>query len=98
MDFDEEIKNAIESEDWLVETSLHTPTFECQIKPDGTMFLRGPALREGFTLEAAQALTSFLLENVEVPAKPEPYDFSDFRPIRVDLPEPPKHLPLGFQM
>ncbi len=41
------------------ETRLHTPTFEALLKEDGTLWLSGPALQEGFSVEAVQALTRF---------------------------------------
>src|SRR6266566_4398203 len=62
---------------WTQEETLHTPTFEATIKPDGTLWLRGAALREGFSVEAAQALTRFLSERVKLPPVEPPYDFGD---------------------
>jgi hypothetical protein len=58
LSFDEEIK----SEHWTEETGLHTPTFEATLKADGTLWLTGAALREGFSVEAVQSLTRFLSE------------------------------------
>ena len=66
------------------ETRLHTPTFEALLKADGTLWLSGPALAEGFSVEAAQALTRFLSERVHLPPVEPPYDFKDFTPRRVD--------------
>ncbi|SRR6266446_9675115 len=69
---------------WTEETRLHTSTFEALLKVDGTLWLRGPALHEGFSVEAAQALTRFLSERVKLPPVEPPYDFSDFTPRRID--------------
>ncbi|HET8851704.1 MAG TPA: hypothetical protein VFN02_04200 [Ktedonobacteraceae bacterium] len=68
---------------WTEETRLHTPTFEALLKADGTLWLKGAALREGFSVEAVQALTRFLSERVKLPPVEPPYDFSDFtsRPV-----------------
>jgi hypothetical protein len=84
MDFDD-FEEAIKSEHWKdMGTTLHTPTFEAHLLPDGTLFLSGPALGEGFSAEAVQALTRFLSERVTVPPLEPPADFSDFVPRRVD--------------
>jgi hypothetical protein len=69
---------------WTEETRLHTPTFEALLKADGTLWLSGPALAEGFSVEAAQTLTRFLSERVQLPPVEPPYDFKDFTPRRVD--------------
>ncbi len=74
----------LDPKNWTEETYLHTPTFEALIKADGTLWLSGPALREGFSVEAVQALTRFLSERVQLPPVEPPYDFSDFAPRRVD--------------
>ena len=68
---------------WTEETCLHTPTFEALLKADGTLWLSGPALAEGFSVEAAQALTRFLSERVQLPPVEPVYDFKDFTPKRV---------------
>ena len=80
LSFEEEIN----PQRWTEETTLHTPTFEALLKTDGTLWLRGPALAEGFSVEAAQALTRFLSERVQLPPVEPPYDFKDFTPRRVD--------------
>ncbi len=69
---------------WTEETCLHTPTFEAKLKADGTLWLSGPALQEGFSVEAVQALTRFLSERVQLPPVDPPYDFKDFTPQRVE--------------
>jgi hypothetical protein len=78
-------EKALKPENWTVEHILHVPTFEAYLQVDGTLRLRGSALREGFSPEAAQALTRFLSEHVTLPPIEQPYDFSDFTPRRVDL-------------
>ncbi len=78
--FDEEL----DPKNWTEETRLHTSTFEALLKADGTLWLKGPALREGFSVEAAQALTRFLSERVKLPPVEPSYDFSDFTPRQVD--------------
>ena len=78
-------EEAIKPENWTREDVLHTPTFEALLQEDGTLYLRGVALHEGFSPEAVQALTRFLSERVKVPDLPPPYDFSDYTPRRVDL-------------
>jgi hypothetical protein len=80
----EDFIEALKPENWTEEQILHTPTFEAHIQPDGTLFLRGPALHEGFSVEAVQALTRFLSERVKLPPLEPTYDFSDFTPKRVD--------------
>jgi len=52
LDFHQEL----DPTNWTEETRLHTPTFEALLRADGTLWLRGPALAEGFSEEAAQAL------------------------------------------
>ncbi len=74
LSFEEQLDPA----NWTEETRLHTPTFEALLKADGTLWLSGPALAEGFSVEAVQALTRFLSERVQ------PYDFKDFTPKRVE--------------
>lgn len=69
---------------WTEETALHTSTFEALLKADGTLWLKGAALREGFSVEAVQALTRFLSERVKLPPVEPPYDFSDFTPRPVE--------------
>ena len=83
LSFEEEINPA----NWQEEIILHTPTFEALLKPDGTLWLSGPALAEGFSVEATQALARFLSERVKLPPIEPPYDFSDFIPRRVDTGE-----------
>jgi len=80
LSFDEEL----DPSKWTEETALHTPTFEAVLKADGTLWLSGPALREGFSVEAAQSLTRFLSERVKLPPVEPPYDFSDFTPRSVE--------------
>ncbi len=74
----------LDPKNWTEETRLHTPTFEARLLADGTLWLSGPALREGFSVEAVQALTRFLLERVQLPPLEPPYDFSDFTPRPVE--------------
>ena len=80
LSFEEEIN----PQRWTEETRLHTPTFEATLKADGTLWLKGAALREGFSVEAVQALTCFLSERVRLPPMEPPYDFSDFTPRPVE--------------
>jgi hypothetical protein len=80
----EDFEEALKPENWVEETVLHTPTFEALLKSDGTLFLSGPSLREGFSVEAVQALTRFLSERVELPPLEPPYDFSDFTPKPIE--------------
>jgi len=80
LSFEEEL----DPKNWTEETRLHTPTFEVLLKADGTLWLSGPALCEGFSVEATQALTRFLSERVQLPPVEPPYNFSDFTPKRVD--------------
>lgn len=79
LSFEEEIN----PQHWMEEIRLHTPTFEALLKVDGTLWLKGAALREGFSVEAVQALTRFLSERVKLPPVEPPYDFEDFisRPV-----------------
>ena len=60
LSFEEEIN----PQRWTEETRLHTPTFEATLKADGTLWLKGAALREGFSVEAVQALTCFRVTSV----------------------------------
>ncbi len=69
---------------WTEETRLHTPTFEALLKEDGTLWLSGPAMQEGFSVDAVQVLTRFLSERVQLPPMEPPYDFSDFTPRPVE--------------
>lgn len=80
LSFDDEVNPA----NWTEETRLHTPTFEAVLKADGTFWLSGPALREGFSSADVAALTRFLSERVQLPPIEPPYDFADFTPRRVD--------------
>ncbi len=80
LSFDEEL----DPKNWTEETRLHAPTFEALLKEDGTLYLSGPALHEGFSIEAVQALTRFLAEHVKLPPVEPPYDFKDFTPKRVE--------------
>lgn len=81
---EDDFEQALQPSNWLETKQLNTPTFIATITPDGSFFLRGPALVEGFSKEAVQALTRFLSENVQLPPKEPPYDFSDFHPQRID--------------
>ncbi len=80
LSFDEEIN----PQRWTEETCLHTPTFEATLKADGTLWLTGAALREGFSVEAVQALAHFLSERVKLSPVEPPYDFADFTPRPVE--------------
>ena len=80
LSFEEEINPA----NWIEETRLHTPTFEALLKADGTLWLSGPALQEGFSATDMQAFTRFLSERVHLPPVEPPYDFEGFTPKRVD--------------
>jgi hypothetical protein len=60
MDFEEALKNWTEGV-----TTLRTPTFQARLEKDGTLWLSGAALQEGFSVEGAQALTRFLMDHVE---------------------------------
>ncbi len=81
----EDFREALKPENWIEEQILHTPTFDAHVKVDGTLYLHGPALREGFSVEAVQDLTRFLSEHVSLPLLEPPHDFSDVTPRRVDL-------------
>jgi hypothetical protein len=74
----------INPRNWIEETRLHTPTFEALLKADGTLWLSGPALREGFSTTDVQVLTRFLSERVRVTPLLPPNDGEDFQPRRVD--------------
>lgn len=50
-------------------TVLSTPTFKAELHADGTLWLSGAALHEGFSVEATQALTRFLSDRVQLPAQ-----------------------------
>ena len=78
------LKGELDPANWTEEARLHTPTFEALLKADGTLWLKGAALREGFSVEAVQALTRFLSERVKLPPVEPPYDFSDFTPSPVE--------------
>ncbi len=80
LSFEEEIN----PQRWTEETRLHTPTFEALLKADGTLWLSGPALAEGFSVEAVQSLTRFLSERVQLPPVEPLYDFEGFTPKRVE--------------
>lgn len=69
-------REQINPANWTEETRLHTPTFEALLKPDGTLYLSGPALHEGFSATDVQALTRFLSEHVTLPPVEPPYDFT----------------------
>lgn len=61
-----DIVASLDPKNWVEEsTTLSTPTFEARIDSDGTLWLSGVALREGFSVEAAQALTRFLSDHVK---------------------------------
>ena len=74
----------LDPRNWTEETRLYTPAFEALLKADGTLYLSGPALQEGFSVTDVQALTRFLSERVQLPPVEPLYDFSDFTPRRVD--------------
>jgi len=76
LSFEEELNPA----NWIEETRLHTPTFEALLKPDGTLYLSGPALAEGFSVSDTQALTRFLSERIKLPPVEPLYNFEDFTP------------------
>ena len=80
----EDFQQAIDPANWTEETVLHTPTFEAKLLADGTLWLKGAALHEGFSVEAVQALTRFLSERVKLPPVEPPYDFADFTRHPVD--------------
>lgn len=71
LSFEQEINPA----HWEEETRLHMPTFEALLKADGTLYLSGPALHEGFSVADVQALTRFLSERVQLPPIEPLYDF-----------------------
>jgi hypothetical protein len=68
LSFEEEIN----PQRWASETRLHTPTFEALLKADGTLWLSGPALAEGFSVADVQVLTRFLSERVQLPPQDLP--------------------------
>ena len=79
-------EEAIDPANWIEEQRLDTLTFEARLQADGTLYLGGVALREGFSPEAAQALIRFLSERVKLPVVEPPYEFpSDFTPRQVDV-------------
>ncbi len=80
LSFEEEIN----PKNWTEETCLHTTTFEAKLLVDGTLWLSGVALHEGFSVTDVQALTRFLSERVSLPSLPAPLDLSDFVPKQVD--------------
>jgi len=80
LDFHQELDPA----NWTEEKRLHTPTFEALLKADGTLWLSGPALAEGFSVEAVQALTRFLSERVQLPPKEPFLDITGYTPKRVE--------------
>ena len=80
LSFEEEL----DPKNWTQETRLHTPTFEALLKEDGTLWLSGLVLQEGFSVEGVQALTRFLIERVKLPPIEPPYDFEDFRPSPIE--------------
>lgn len=82
--WEDDFSKELDPKNWPEETRLRAPTFEALLKADGTLWLKGPALHEGFSVEAAQALTRFLSERVKLPPVEPPYDFSDFTPRRID--------------
>jgi hypothetical protein len=73
---------AFEAEAWTEERTLRTPTFEAHLQADGTLYLRGVALREGFSPTAAKALTRFLSEQINVEPLPPPSEI-EIHPQRV---------------
>ncbi len=80
LSFEEEIN----PQRWTEETRLHTPTFEALLKADGTLWISGPALAEGLSVEAVQALTRFLSERVQLPPKEPFLDITGYTPKRVE--------------
>jgi len=80
LSFEEEIN----PQRWTEETRLHTPTFEALLKAVGTLWISGPALAEGFSVEAVQALTRFLSERVQLPPKEPFLDITGYTPKRVE--------------
>ena len=82
-----DFRQELDSANWTEETMLHTPTFEALLKANGTLWLSGPALQEGFSATDVQALTRFLSERVQLPPIEPPYDFKGFTPKRVDKSE-----------
>lgn len=83
LSFEEEL----DPKNWTEETRLHTPTFEAVLKADGTLYLSGPALQEGFSVTNVQTLTRFLSEYVHLPPIEPLYDFADFTPMSGDSEE-----------
>jgi hypothetical protein len=81
-----DFEGAVQPENWTEEHILHTATFEAALGLDGTLYLRGVALREGFSPEGTQALTRFLSERVKLPSVEPLYEFpADFTPQHVDV-------------
>ena len=81
----DDFNEALDPNNWQSEgTTLNTPTFQATIKPDGTLWVYGPALFEGFSVEATQSLTRFLSTYVTFPPEEPPYDFRDDTPNRVE--------------
>ena len=84
------LAEAVAPENWQpVETTLTTPTLKATLRPDGTLYLSGPALQEGVAGDDVQALTRFLNEHVPLPLRPSPEEIDAemealFRPQRVD--------------
>jgi len=76
LSFEEQINPA----NWTEEQWLHSSTFDAKLTEDATLYLQGVALREGFSVEAVQALTRFLSERVKLPPNEPPFDFGDFTP------------------
>jgi hypothetical protein len=83
-DYEDFFKEALKPECWTEEQILHTLTFKAYLQADGTLYLHGSALQEGFSVEDVQALTRFLSERVKLPSQEPPYDFEDFSPKPVD--------------
>ncbi len=81
---------------WVtVETALNTPTLKARLQPDGTLYVSGPALKEGIPVDDVQALTRFLMQHVQLPPLPSLAEIEElevsFHPRRVDLDEPEQH-------
>lgn len=68
-----------------VEQRMVTATLTVALKPDGTLYLSGPALREGIAAEDVIALTRFLKERIRVPSLRSEDPFADFVPTPVNL-------------
>ena len=82
--------DAVDPNNWTtVETALNTPTLTARLQPDGTLYLSGPALKEGVPSEDVQALTRFLQQHVALPPLPSLKEIEELeaslQPQRVDM-------------